>query len=210
MGVTLVSGPPNNLETNLGRMPVIHTEHGSIGQSSAINFYIATENGLMGSSSFEAAQIISISEHIKEVRTAYTALVPYGSEPSEEALEKWFYGGAKDSIGTADGSQRSARFLNWWLGRIEVVVGSEGYTVGSKISLADILIYNAFGEYLKSTEAPEGMAQYFCETGDKFLTLRNTISHDFYYIYPGMRYETAGQPRSYYSLINCKKLIKKK
>ena len=65
-----------------------------------------------------------------------------------------------------------------------MVVGSEGYTVGSKISSADILIYNAFGEYLKSTEAPEGMAQYFCETGDKFLTLRNTTSQYVYYTYP--------------------------
>lgn len=150
------SAPPDNLEANLGRMPIINTPSGSIGQSSAINFYIATENGLMGSSTFEAAQIISISEHIKEMTTAYRAIMPWGAEPTADQLTTWFETGAKDSTGPADGSQRSSRFLTWWMGRIEAVVGGEGFAVGSKLSLADVLLYNSFAEHLTETDSPEG------------------------------------------------------
>jgi len=154
------SSPPENLTANLGRMPCMDCSQGSIGQSSAINFYIATENGLMGSSTFEAAQIISISEHIKELMTAYRALIPYGTEATADQLTTWFDTGAKDSTGPADGSQRSSRFLTWWMGRIEAVVGDAGFAVGSKISLADVLIHNTFAEYLEPESAAEGMAEW--------------------------------------------------
>lgn len=66
------------LNCNLGRLPVLECQSGTIGQSAAINFYVASECGLMGSSSFEAAQIISITEHLKELSTAYRGLVSLG------------------------------------------------------------------------------------------------------------------------------------
>ena len=47
------------------------------------------------------------------------------------------------------GAGRSARFLQWFLGRIEAVLGNNGFAVGDKLSLADVLIYNSFAEYLK-------------------------------------------------------------
>ena len=46
--------------------------------------------------------------------------------------------------------------LNWYMGRIERLVGTSGFAVGSKISLADISFYNIFGETLLDSEAPEG------------------------------------------------------
>lgn len=107
-------------QANLGRMPVCSTPVGSIGQSTAINFYVASENGLMGSSVLEAAQILAVTEvnflicvsilfsvhetmmrtflqHVKELMAAWRSLVPYGTEPSAEKLETWFKTGAEDS-----------------------------------------------------------------------------------------------------------------
>ena len=144
--------PPENLEANLGRMPVIIDGDASIGQSVAINYYIAAENGLLGSSNLEAAQILAICEHIKELVTAYRGLVPYGETPSDETISKWFTGGATDSEGTADGSTRSTRYLTWWCARIEKVLANSGFAVGNKISLADVMIYNTFAEFLKESE----------------------------------------------------------
>ncbi|RYY86126.1 hypothetical protein EON63_06250 [archaeon] len=46
------------LTHNLGRMPVLEVGGESVGQSAAINFYLASELGLMGSSNLEAAHII--------------------------------------------------------------------------------------------------------------------------------------------------------
>eukprot|EP01032_Pedospumella_encystans_P029749 gene29749-33585_t len=55
------SAPTTGLEVNLGRMPVATIGDHSIGQSSAINAYFASEFGLMGSNNIEAAHIVSIS-----------------------------------------------------------------------------------------------------------------------------------------------------
>lgn len=155
------SAPPAGLEANLGRMPVCSTDAGSIGQSAAINFYIASECDLMGSNNLEAAQIIGICEHVKEMVTAYRTLVPYGQEPTEEALSKWFTAGATDATGPADGAARSERFLKWFSGRIEAVLGQQ-FAVGGKLSLADVTLYNAYCEVLKIEEAG-GKASYLCE-----------------------------------------------
>lgn len=168
------SAPIGDLTANLGRMPVISIGEETIGQSAAINFYIAIENGLMGSSNLEAAQIISISEHLKELMTAFRALVPYGQEPSAESLDKWFDGGATDTSGPAVGADRSNRFLSWFMGRMEATLGSEGFAVGNKLSLADVLIYETFAEFLKDEEAgdlPQFRRESFCSKARTDLAL---------------------------------------
>jgi hypothetical protein len=62
------SRPPAGdlLDANLGRFPLICTSAGvSIGQSSAINFYIASLSGLLGSNATETALVLSFSAHIQ-------------------------------------------------------------------------------------------------------------------------------------------------
>lgn len=149
------------LTCNLGRMPVLQVGEQSIGQSAAINFYLATVSGLMGEGAIEAAQIISLQEHLKELVASLRAKIPYGKEPTEEELDAFFLGGSNDkSPAPADMSTRSERRLPWWLSRIESALGDKGYAVGSKLSLADVLLYNTFAEVLKDDEAVEGLPQW--------------------------------------------------
>jgi glutathione S-transferase len=147
------SEPPAGLEHNLGRMPVASIGEETFGQSGAINFVIASECGLMGSSIYEAGHILSVSEHIKEMAQGWSKLVPWGTEPTEENLELWFNGGAKDVTGTADGQGASTRYLTWWAGRIEAILGTDGFAVGGKLSLADVLLYYLFAETLADDQA---------------------------------------------------------
>lgn len=151
------SAPPDcNLEQNLGRMPLVSIGDESVGQSGAINFLIASECGLMGSSTMDAAHILSISEHLKEMYQAYFKLVPFGVTPSDEDLDKWFNEGAKDVTGVADRAGQPTRYLSWWMGRIERVLGSDGFAVGGKLSLADVVLYYAFYETLADDQcAPD-------------------------------------------------------
>ena len=134
-------------------MPLLSVGDLHIGQSAAINYYIASECGLLGDSPFETASIISIAEHLKEMTTASRTVMPWGQEPTAEALEKWFDSGSTDVSGTADRSGQPTRYLKWWMGRIEAVLGSNGFAVGNKMSMADVLIYNSFAEHLKPEEA---------------------------------------------------------
>ena len=143
-----LSGPPSEgLECNLGRMPTVAVPgRGAIGQSLAQYFFVASTCDMAGSSPFEAAKCLELAEHLKELKTEWYKLVPYGTVPTAEQLDTWFNGGGNDTTGPA-GSQGS-RYLTWFMGRIEAsLTGSDGFAVGSKISFADILIYNTFAEH---------------------------------------------------------------
>jgi len=157
------SAPPEGLTANLGRMPVLSVGEDSIGQSAAINFYVASENGLMGSSTMEAAKIIMISEHLKELMTSYRKLVAFGAEPSEETLDKWFSSGATDAEGPADRAGFETRYLTWFMNRIEATLGTSGFAVGTSLSLADVLIYNTFADTLQPEEAAADFPRHRAE-----------------------------------------------
>jgi len=142
----------SGLAANLGRMPVIGTDAGSIGQSAAIYFYVATVTGLAGKTPFETAKCLEVLEHTKETMTAFRSVVPYGTTPSEEQLNKWFDSGATDSEGVAQG--RGERFFPWWLGRIEAsLTGTDGYAVGSSLSFADIVLFTTLQDHLTEEES---------------------------------------------------------
>ena len=145
----------DTLASNLGRMPVCATPAGDVGQSAAINYYLATELGLMGAGALEGATIVSIQEHLKEMGQAYRKLVPYGKEPSAEANDQWFDGGAEDASPAPADMKNRDRFLKWYAGRIEAVVGGGGFAVGASISLADVLLFRAFGECLSDAQATD-------------------------------------------------------
>ena len=145
----------NSLGSNLGRMPVLSTPAGDVGQSAAINYYLAAELGLMGGSALEGAAIVSIQEHLKEMGQAYRKLVPYGKEPTSEANDSWFGGGAEDKSPAPADMKNRDRWLKWYAGRIESCVGARGFAVGGSISLADVLLFRAFGETLSDAQATD-------------------------------------------------------
>eukprot|EP00981_Chlorochromonas_danica_P013399 scaffold6314_cov273-Ochromonas_danica.AAC.12 len=148
--------PTGDLTHNLGRMPILELgDDQTIGQSVAINYYLATELGLMGKNLLETTRIIGVQEHLKETVTAFRTLAPWDVEPTAEALNKWFDGGALDVDGPADMSKYSERFLTWFMGRIEKTLDDKGFAVGDSLSLADVLIYNVFGENLSEEQGPE-------------------------------------------------------
>ena len=170
-------------------MPTITVDDSiNIGQSLAISYYIASELGMMvcecnflcfsslsnshrnilrkrhqGSTNAEAAEILSIREHLKELEASKGWA--YFDKPTEEQLVAFFDGGSTDTSGQADMKTRSSRALPFYLGRLERLVGTEGFAVGSQFSLADALIYNTFGETLKDNEANESVPKYRREPG---------------------------------------------
>jgi glutathione S-transferase len=155
-----------DLDANLGRMPVAEVVAADgtvtvIGQSAAINHYVASENGLLGASALEAAQILAISEHIRELGLAYSKVVPYGATPTDAELDDFFTNAeAADATGVADRTKADKRQLLWFMGRLERLVGGAGFAVGGKLSLADALIFNKFGDSLAESETLAPLPQH--------------------------------------------------
>jgi len=150
------SAPEGDLAANLGRMPLLTVDGGSVGQSAAINFYIASTNNLLGSNPLEAAQIIAIAEHLKELKTEFSKIVPPDTPPSPEVLSRWFTEGASDVTGPAVRADKATRYATWWTGRIEAALHSGGFAVGHSLSLADVLLHNTFAEVLREEEVYDG------------------------------------------------------
>jgi len=152
----------HRLDANLGRLPVLEVPaQGTVGQSAAINYYVAAENGMMGVNHFEAAQILAINEHLTELKTAYRNVIPYGSEPTADKLDTFFNESkAVDKSGAAVRDHMSQRYLSWFLGRMEGQVGANGFAVGTKLSLADVLIFQLFADVVPENMMPEGTPAY--------------------------------------------------
>ena len=149
------SAPPagDALNANLGRLPVLDVvvdgKKTAIGQSKGIYTYIASTHGLFGSSPLEAAQIVAFDSHMTELGAAYAKHVPWGTVPSEETLTALFDDAtANDLTGPADSSKSASRNIRWFAGRMEALVGDDGFAVGGKLSLADVLIFARFGDCL--------------------------------------------------------------
>ena len=141
----------DSLDANLGRLPLLETTAGGkIGQSAAINFFVATECGMLGSSSLEAAQILAFIEHIKELSAAYRTASPWGTEPVPEKMAE-FFDDASATDYTGPAARGGKRAFLWFLGRMELLVGADGFAVGGKLSLADVMLYGLLGDTLDAT-----------------------------------------------------------
>ena len=120
---------------NMDRAPILVTPDGEIiGQSKAIERYLARRFQLMGSSEVEAAQIDCITEHCRDVKDAamrkrFSPFVKDKSDEEKEADKKvWF-------------EEEMPTMLSKMERAIQETSKAKGCAVGSTISLADITIY---------------------------------------------------------------------
>ena len=116
----------------------------SIGQTKAIERYIARRGGLMGSNDIEAAQIDCICEHVRDIKDKYAKVQAITDEAEKEtAMNKWF----------------TTEFTEW-LSKLEMSLPSgraAGYCVGNKVSYADVTVWNLLSDFFRNPQK-EGVA----------------------------------------------------
>eukprot|EP00933_Yihiella_yeosuensis_P059065 TRINITY_DN5999_c0_g1_i1.p1 TRINITY_DN5999_c0_g1~~TRINITY_DN5999_c0_g1_i1.p1 ORF type:complete len:256 (+),score=79.71 TRINITY_DN5999_c0_g1_i1:83-769(+) len=116
------------LDASLGKVPYVEVDGVKIGQSKAIERFLAAELGLAGKSSIEAAQIDALCECVRDIKDAYQKVKGIADEAEKKtAMETWFSTGLPD-----------------WLKLVEksLAAGSGPFLVGDKISAADVVFYN--------------------------------------------------------------------
>jgi glutathione S-transferase len=132
----------NTLDANLGRLPILECNGKSVGQSTAFNYFVAKKLNLFGDNDMESSRIMSVLSTLDELKSTYRKVIPYGVEPGEEALAKFFGEPERDVHGPAVRSNRDNRLFRWFCGRMEHSLCKESkWAVGSRMSLADIAIY---------------------------------------------------------------------
>jgi len=123
------------LDANLSRAPVLVVDDNVIGQSRAIERYLARKFGLMGSTDIEAAQIDCISEHCRDIKDA--------------SMRKGFSAFTRDKTDEEKAIARKGWFdedMPIMLEKIEKAVrissGKDGFAVGTSTTYADIAIFS--------------------------------------------------------------------
>jgi len=115
------------LAQNLGRAPVIVIDgKETIGQSKSMERYLARRLGVMGSNDFEAAQIDSITEHVRDLKEKYNKAKNVDKDKKEASIKDFF-----------------GKEMPEFFGKIEAALPATGgpALVGSALSYADVTLY---------------------------------------------------------------------
>jgi len=123
-----------DLKMNLNRAPVLVSPAGAtIGQSKAIERYLARRFGLMGKSPEEEALVDCVSEHCRDIR--------------DSQMRKGFSAFVRDKTDEEKAALRAEWFevdMPNMLKKIDVAVqetGTPGHAVGDSLSYADVAIF---------------------------------------------------------------------
>jgi len=115
------------LDVSLGKVPLLVVDGAKMGQSKAIERFVAKEVGLMGSTAVEFGHIDQLTETIRDIKDAYNAAKrTVGDEEKKAAVDKFF-----------------AEGLPEWVAKTEKSIppGDGPFLVGGKISYADLAWY---------------------------------------------------------------------
>lgn len=157
-----------DLDMNLGRAPLLVTSDGIIGQSKAIERFLAKKFGLMGSSDIECAQIDCIAEHCRDVKDAERrkGFSFFNREKSEEekaaARKEWF---EKDMPQMLEKVEKC----------IGLTSGEVGYAVGNKSSYADVAIFSLLKDCMVPDAEDTIKAAENCK---HLLAIANRVAND--------------------------------
>eukprot|EP00750_Incisomonas_marina_P012604 INCI1710.1.p1 GENE.INCI1710.1~~INCI1710.1.p1 ORF type:complete len:261 (-),score=55.24 INCI1710.1:121-903(-) len=132
------------LAANMNRVPVLEvrdaegTLQATVGQSKAIERFVARQLHFMGRNEIEAAQIDMICEHIRDIKQKYSDAKGHRKGAELIAAKNVFMKEA----------------LPKWMGRLEAsLVGDPGFAVGDRLSLADITLQQNVRDYFDDKPA---------------------------------------------------------
>eukprot|EP00971_Amphidinium_carterae_P145089 2874317-Amphidinium_carterae.1 len=109
------------LDVSMYKLPILSVDGVRFSQSKAIEQYLARQFGFRGSSDIEAAQVLQLTESIRDMKDAY-----FKAKATEEGKVKWF-----------------AEDMPEFCGKLEksIPAGPGPWLVGSKVSYADLVFF---------------------------------------------------------------------
>ena len=119
---------------SLNKVPYLEVDGTIIPQSKSIERFLARKYSLMGENDIEAVRIDSLCECIRDFKDAYQSVRK--ADDKEQAMNEWF-----------------TKTLVEKLGLLENLVDGEGFSVGKKVSLSDVVIFAFITQFFDNKEA---------------------------------------------------------
>lgn len=128
----------------MNRAPILEVDGVVIGQSKAMERYVAKQCDMFGSNDEEAAVIDCVSEHVRDIKEKWGKIRMMGgmgaptTPEKEAATKKWF----ESELGE-------------WLVKLEKslpITVSAQFTIGTKLSYSDVCIWHLIKETFDATQ----------------------------------------------------------
>ena len=124
------------LSLSLNKVPALVVDGVTIPQSKAIERFLARRFNMMGENELDAARIDSICECVRDFKDMYQKVRFLPEAERSEGMNQWF---------TVTLVER--------LGLLENLLGEEGFSVGDKLSLSDVVLFCFITQFFDNKEA---------------------------------------------------------
>ena len=155
----------NKLVKSLNKVPFLEIDGEVLCQSKAIERYLARRFKMMGDDEVQAARIDSICECVRDFKTEYQTVRKLPEDERELGMKKWF-----------------EETLPARLASLEHLVEEGGYAVGSKLSLADVVLFSFLTQFFDNKEGSRSAFETttnirsVVETVEKMESVQNWLS----------------------------------
>jgi len=123
------------LVRSLHKVPFLEVDGSVICQSKAIERYLGRRYNMMGDTELDAALIDSICEVVRDIKDMYQKVRRLPEEEKEVGLQEWF------------SETMPNKFAD-----LEHILGEDGYAVGGRASLADIVLFSLVTQFFDNKE----------------------------------------------------------
>ena len=124
------------LVNSLNKLPYLEIDGEIIPQSKTIERFLARRYNLMGENNLHYGKIDSICECVRDFKDMYQKVRGLPEDEKEEGMKKWF---------TVTLVER--------LELLENLLGENGFSVGEKLSLSDIVLYTFITQFFDNSTA---------------------------------------------------------
>ena len=139
------------LVSSLNKVPFLDVEGVIIPQSKAIERYLARRFNLMGDTDLQSAQIDSICECVRDFKDMYQKVRAKPEDEKSDAMNEWF------TMTLVERLELLENLLGSCCCNTSTCEPTEklgcGYSVGDRISLADVVLYCFITQFFDNKEA---------------------------------------------------------
>ena len=124
------------LKSSLNKVPFLEVDDRVICQSKSIERYLGRRYNMFGDSELDGALIDSICEVVRDIKDMYQTVRKLSEEEKVEGMTKWFQETLPNKLVDLD-----------------YILGSDGYSVGSRTSLSDIVLFALITQFFDDSDS---------------------------------------------------------